>query len=60
MFEADVIIIKVKEKGVYPTLIFLLFPSSSRVLFKLESEINIKKRIKYLNQVLQGLMSMGI
>lgn len=44
MFEAGVIIIKVKEKGVYPTLIFLPFSSSTRILFTLESEINIEKR----------------
>ena len=44
LFKVDAIIItEVKEK-IYPTLIFLLFPSSSRKLFKLKTGINIENR----------------
>lgn len=39
-----IILVEVQEKGAYPTLIFLLWPSSGRKLFKLKSEINIEKR----------------
>lgn len=45
LFEAGaIIIIEVKEKGVYPTLSFLLFPSSGKKLFKFKSRINIERR----------------